>query len=323
MFLKLLKRKTPTEDNSGRVVLEKELVEDSKRILSSFVLTLISAILTVPLFILLYRYMPDIRIPVGEGFNVEGVLLVIVIFALLRVTAYFVRFFLYGASVVMLVVLLVGQLVGGFGFSDVYRSYYDLLTYVGTNPIKIPFLGEVKSNIPDGEKIRSAINYKDPVVRDFALRAAQRYFTEAHVPYEYRNQRKYFSIFKVMYRWEYVSDPKWEEYYASASESIPLMSGDCDDYSILMAACIKAVGGEVRLVRTSAHLYPEVKVGTYEELPAIVDLIKNRLFYKESLGERIYYHQDGWNNIWLNFDYTRNYPGGAFLAEDIVGIMEI
>lgn len=313
----------PKEDPSGVVVLKKELVEDSKRILSSFVLTLISAILTVPLFILVFRYMPDIRLPIGDGLRIDGILLVLVIFAILRVTAYFVRYFLYGASAVLLVVLLVGQLVGGFGFSDVYRSYYDLVTYVGTSPVKIPFLGEVKSNIPDGEKIRTAINYKDPAVRDFAIRASRRFFTGANVPYDYRNQQKYFSIFKVMTRWEYVSDPKWEDYYAAASESIPLMAGDCDDYSILMAACIKAVGGEVRLVRTSTHLYPEVKIATPEELPAVVDLIKNRLFYKESLGERIYYHQDGWNNIWLNFDYTKNYPGGAFLAEDIVGIMEI
>ena len=91
----------------------------------------------------------------------------------------------------------------------------------------------------------------------------------------------------------------------------------------MMAALIKAVGGEVRLIRTANHMYPEVKVCSYEQFPDIIDLIKNRLFFKESLGNRIYYHLDEWNNIWLNFDYTNIYPGGAFMEDEIIGIMEI
>jgi hypothetical protein len=287
------------------------------------VLTIIAAVITVPLFIMLYRYMPDIILPIGKGLRIDHLLLMIVIFTVLRVLAYFVRFFLYGASIIVVIVLIVGQFAGGFGFTDMYRNYYDLVTWVGSNPVKIPFLAGVKTNIPNSERIRAAIDYNKPEVRDFAVKASARYFLEAKYDYTYRHAVKYFSIFKVMTIWNYTSDPKGEDYYASASESIRLMAGDCDDYAILMAALIKAIGGEVRLIRTANHMYPEVKVCSYEQFPDIIDLIKNRLFFKESLGNRIYYHLDEWNNIWLNFDYTNIYPGGAFMEEEIIGIMEI
>lgn len=300
-----------------------ELLDDSKRILSSFVLTIIAAVVTIPLFIIVYRYIPDIIIPLGKGLRIDQILTVVVIFAILRVTAYFVRYFLYGALILVILVMVVGQIAGGFGFTDVYRDYKDLITYVGSNPIRIPFLSGTKTKIPNAEKIRMAIDYTNPVVRDFAVASSKKYFINAKYDYKYRHLVKCFSIFRVMTVWNYVPDPKGEDYYATAAESVKLMSGDCDDYSILIAACIKAVGGEVRLIRTPDHLYPEVKVCTYEEFPEIIDLIKNRLFFKESLGERIYYHLDEWNNIWLNFDYTNIYPGGEFMSDDIIGIMEI
>lgn len=323
MHWKFWKKKVIATEAAVPETAGQKLLDDSKRILSSFVLTIIAAVITVPLFIMLYRYMPDIILPIGKGLRIDHLLLMIVIFSLLRVIAYFVRIFLYGASIVVVIVLIVGQFVGGFGFTDMYRNYYDLVTWVGSNPVKIPFLVGIKTNIPNGERIRVAIDYDNSEVRDFAVKASTKYFRDAKYDYTYRHTVKYFSIFKIMTIWNYTNDPKGEDYYATASQSIRLMAGDCDDYSILMAALIKAIGGEVRLIRTANHMYPEVKVCSYEQFPDIIDLIKNRLFFKESLGNRIYYHLDEWNNIWLNFDYTNIYPGGAFMEEEIVGIMEI
>jgi hypothetical protein len=323
MHWKFWQKKTPPLEATVPATVGKELLDDSKRILSSFVLTIIAAVVTVPLFIMLYRYMPDVILPIGKGLRIDHLLLIILIFAMLRTAAHFLRIFLYGATVVVLIVLIVGQFAGGFGFTDMYRNYYDLVTWVGSNPVKIPFLAGTKTKIPNGEKILSKIDYDTPAVRDFAVKASLRYFRNAAYDYNFRHSVKYFSVFKVMSLWNYTNDPKGEDYYASASESIKLMAGDCDDYSILMAALIKAVGGEVRLIRTANHMYPEVKICTYEQFPDIIDLIKNRLFFKESLGNRIYYHLDEWNNIWLNFDYTNIYPGGAFMEDEIIGIMEI
>lgn len=299
------------------------LYSDSRRILSSFLLTLLAALITLPLFIIAYRFVPDIILPVGNGFRIDHILAFILIFTLIRILLQFIRNFVFGLMIFLLLGMTVGQISGRFGFTHLYTQYVDLITYFGSNPVKIPFLREEKKSIPNEDIIRKAITYNRPDVREFAVKSSLKYFSKIRTDYKYRHLVKYFSVFRVMSAWEYVPDPRGEDYIAPAEESIRLMSGDCDDYSVLMAACVKATGGEVRLIRTVDHLYPEVKIGTMDDLPAVIHLIKNQLFYKESLGERIFYHEDQWGNIWLNFDYTNTYPGGRFMSEEIIGIMDV
>lgn len=315
--LKEGKEQNPEKENLGGII------RDGKKILRSFLLTIVAALLTVPLFIVAYRYFPDIIIPVSGGIRIDHVLLFIVLFALIRVLVYYIRNFIFGLLIFSLIGLTIGQIAGKYGFTYFYRQYFDLITYVGSNPVKIPFLKSVYKSIPDEGLIREAIDYGNPVVRDFAVSSAKKYFGDIVIDQKYKKLLQYFSVFRVMSQWEYIPDPKGEEYFAKASESVNLMAGDCDDYSILMAASIRVIGGEVRLVRTLNHLYPEVKVGKAEDLPVIIHLIKNKLFYKESLGEQIYYHEDDAGNIWLNFDYTNIYPGGKFMSEEVVGILNI
>ena len=91
-----------------------------------------------------------------------------------------------------------------------------------------------------------AIDYKNPVVRDFAVEATNENFKNAQegTKFKYRILIQCLAVFKkINENWNYVSDPKDEEYIAKASESVKLLAGDCDDHSILMAACIKSIGG--------------------------------------------------------------------------------
>ena len=90
----------------------------------------------------------------------------------------------------------------------------------------------------------------------------------------------------------------------------------------MMAAAIKSIGGEVRLVRTSlvqngqtiGHMYPEVKIGDEKDLEMVVYLLKNVFFVEEAKGKSIFYYEDSKGFIWLNFDYTDNYPGGKYMS---------
>ena len=76
-----------------------------------------------------------------------------------------------------------------------------------------------------------------------------------------------FAVFKeINTRWNYVNDPKGQEYIAYASESLQHFSGDCDDHAILMTACIKAIGGTARIIHTGGHLYPEMLIGNKNDL---------------------------------------------------------
>jgi transglutaminase-like putative cysteine protease len=123
--------------------------------------------------------------------------------------------------------------------------------------------------------------------------------------------------------WRYVSDVKGGEYFASASESAQLLAGDCDDHAILMAACIKAIGGEVRLVRTTGHIYPELKVGDGVAMDQATRLIRKVLFPASARHATLFYHTDVRGDRWINLDYTRSYPGGEVMDEAIRGIVEV
>ena len=173
---------------------------------------------------------------------------------------------------------------------------------------------------PNKGKIIDAVNYDSPRVRNFAVMSATKYFRNIKGYQEQRRLIQCFAVFKeIRNRWLYVNDPSNREYIASASESLQHFSGDCDDHAILMAACIKAIGGTPRIIHTGGHLYPEMLIGTKADLETANYLIKEQLFVEESKNQEVHYHIDERGQVWLNLDYTARYPGGRFMREEILG----
>jgi hypothetical protein len=173
---------------------------------------------------------------------------------------------------------------------------------------------------PNKSKIIKAIEYKNPKVRNFSIMATSKYFKSLRGYSDYRTTIQCFAVFKeINRRWNYVSDPKQGDYIATARESLLYFSGDCDDHSILMAASIRAIGGTPRLIHTKGHMYPELLIGSIHDLEKVNYLIKNVLFAKESYKKTLHYHIDEYKQVWLNLDYTANYPGGPFLSKEILG----
>jgi len=160
----------------------------------------------------------------------------------------------------------------------------------------------------EAKEVAEAIDYQNPVTRNYAVKLASEY------PGEY-NVGQICSVYEhIRYNWKYVSDPSGGDYYASASETIENgLAGDCDDFAILMAAAIEAIGGSSRIIAASGpkgnHVYAEVYVG-----PKEADLTNKILqdLANEYHGS-IHYHThsvDSTENVWLNLDWTANHPGG-------------
>ncbi len=295
-----------------------------QRPVMNIILILVSFIITIPLFIMIYRYVPDFIIRFdGNDIRLDHILTGVIVFVALRIILGLIEHLVFYVAVTAIVLLLLSHLSGWYTYSNFVNRYQDLVSYVESNPVKIPFLKDEKMTIRNARQIRDAIDYQNPDVRNYAINISQANFTELALYREYGNVIRYFSIFSEVVKWTYIPDPAGEEYYAKASESMHHLSGDCDDYSILMAACIKAVGGEVRLIHTKSHLYPEVKICHMRDFDKIINLIKRKLFLKESLGGSIYYHLGRDDNVWLNFDYTTRYPGGPFMDEAILGMLRI
>ncbi|MFO7722641.1 MAG: hypothetical protein R6V49_05385 [Bacteroidales bacterium] len=296
----------------------------TQKLVSQIILTVVSLAISAPLLIMIYRYVPDIIIHIaGNAIRLDHILTAILIFALVRYLLGHIYHLVLYVVIAAAIFFSVSHFTGWYTYAEIRHRYYDLIAYVESNPVKIPFLKDEKMTIRNSRQIREAIDYKNPDVRNYAINISQANFNDPLLYREYGHVIRYFSIFSEVVKWNYVPDPIGEEYYARASESMHHLSGDCDDYSILMAACIRAVGGEVRLVHTKSHLYPEVKVCHQRDFDKIINLIKRNLYFKESLGGSIYYHIDRDDYIWLNFDYTTRYPGGPFMNEAIIGILVI
>ena len=277
-------------------------------------------VLALPLFILAHQLVPDPDWP----YHVDRILLFIFILLLLFFILRLFRVLILVAVLAACGWLIYGSLNGGYGFNDVYYDYRAMLYGMKDDPNFAGLITNGNSSFPYRQKFMTAINEQSPAVRQFAVAAINEHFKSEQQEFpEYRSIIQSFAIFKkINNNWNYVDDPESREYFASASESVKLMAGDCDDHSILMAAAIESVGGKPRLIHTTGHIYPELFIGKKNDLEQLNYLIKQKLFPAESQGQSINYHQDDEGNIWLNLDYTAKYPGGPFLKEEILNVLE-
>lgn len=171
------------------------------------------------------------------------------------------------------------------------------------------------------QRLRNAMDWQNPATRNFAINCINP-----------RNQGPFSAgqicdIWDVITsRWIYVSDPyggvgetPYDPTLASMTISAGLR-GDCDDYAVLMAACMRAVGGASRVVIAAGdmggHAYAEVYLGTVEQYYSVVkpiaDYIRTRYGVQDVHG-----YTDDNGQIWLNLDWQvgsrgRRYPGGPW-----------
>lgn len=288
------------------------------------VIYLVALLTTLPLFLLLHRYLPRIVLPIGNGWRIDQIILFMILLALLIVMFRRFQLALYTLLVVAASALTISSLTGNYGFRELTGDYGILLRSLKDNTEPLPMLLQDLKPFADAAVIRSRIDYADPSLRSFAVKAATTWFADRDWGDRDYQLVQALSVFKVINSsWTYVNDVKGGEYFARASESSALLAGDCDDHAILMAASIKAIGGDVRLVRTSGHIYPELRVGDAKAMQRAAMLIREELFPETASHATLFYHTDERGDRWINLDYTRHYPGGEVLDESIKGIMNV
>lgn len=164
------------------------------------------------------------------------------------------------------------------------------------------------------DRIVAAIDPSSPTTRNLAARVASADSGPFHVG-------QVASIWAhVRGEWQYVNDPRGNEYFATASESIENeFAGDCDDYSIVLVSMIQAIGGDARVVMSDGeaggHAYAEVCVpGEPEEVIAAL-----RTHYRRARPRRtirsVHFRRDPTCGLWLNLDWSAQQPGGPYSRE--------
>ena len=280
----------------------------------------LSILLTIPTFIIAHQNIVNLKLI----WHLDRVFLFVLIAFLYYFVLLKLRRIVLISLLIYLIILLFGTLFGNYGFKTVTEDYQSIVYSMVDDPFPQDIIIEKLLPFPNKSKILNAIDFENPKVRNFALMATTKYFKDIRGYQDYRTTIQCFAVFKeINSNWNYVSDPKNAEYIASASESVAYLSGDCDDHSILMAACIRAIGGTPRLIHTDGHLYPEILIGGKSQLEAINYLIKKQLFVSESKNNPINYHIDERGQIWMNLDYTAKYPGGPFMYDEILGALTL
>ncbi|MGI9191204.1 MAG: hypothetical protein ACR2IL_03715 [Chitinophagaceae bacterium] len=283
----------------------------------TFLVSLIAKLTTIPVFIYVYRWLP----PVNWPFHLDQILLYGIIFFLFEWIVLRFKYIVLAIAGLIFILLSIGSFTGHYSHRKLVNDYaalfYNALYAPVPNTLDIRRL----KPFPNEKAYRKAMNYNSPIVRHFALKAVNKHF-RSYQQGPQRNRIQCLAIFKeIKSNWNYINDPRSREYYARASESAILMGGDCDDYSIFMASCIQSIGGICRLVLTTQHVYPELLIGNKHDLDNTVWLISNTLFTNENKRKSLHYHIDHDGKIWLNLDYTASYPGGPFLAEPVLGVL--
>ncbi len=280
----------------------------------------LNILITIPVFIIAHQNLINPK----WIYELDRILLLLLILTVIQLILRLMTKIILISLFIYLIALIWGTIFNKYGFNAIFEDYRTMLYSMQDNPNPQDIIIKKLLPFPNKSEIIDAIEFENPKIRNFAIMAVNKHFKHYKVNNEYRTTIQCFAVFKeINSRWNYVSGPKGYDYIAKASESLQYLSGNCVGHSIFMAATIKSIGGSARLIHTGGHIYPELLIGTQKDLENINYIIKKELFAKSVKNKKLHYHIDERGNIWLNLDYTAQYPGGPFLHEEILGALTL
>jgi hypothetical protein len=267
-------------------------------------LVLLSILAVIPLAPLINRYIPPL---VLGDWNLDLTVSIILAAALTFLTLRLFRFLLLPAVGLLILVLIYNQLTNGYGFGNMIRDYKSM----------------VQNNW--GKKEQKEIDLVlRPTFFDGPRNWSVKYSLESFDEYypKYGSQVRLLSLFRhINSNFKYVSDSERDEYFATAKETIQNgLGGDCDDHTLLMVTCMKAIGAHCRMILTDGHLYPELLCGDEKQFEMMQQAVIH-LFGNEAIDNMYYHEQNG--QYWINLDYTARYPGGPYVSETAYAIITL
>jgi transglutaminase-like putative cysteine protease len=182
---------------------------------------------------------------------------------------------------------------------DYGRQYFDGFTIDVTQEPQI----ENPEHISNPGSIFSLMNSKidpyDTGVRKMAAVSAKKY------PGQY-NIYQLCSLFDdTKSTIDYISDPRGRDLWSAPGDTLEIGAGDCDDYSILLASLVEAIGGTSRIYLTDTHAFASVYIGNASNTALTIEAI--RQYYGDL---PVYYTTDEYGS-WLILDPTSSvYAGG-------------
>ncbi len=298
-------------------------LEQKKELARNFLFNLLGLLTVIPLAPLVNRIIPPIII---GNFNADLVVAILISFVFIRFILWIFRPLIIPSFIMVVVVVLFQFFAHSYNLQSMVNDYRNMVMQNWKNKDKKEkelFL--IKSSLFDTDVemavkgMKSKMNYKDSVVRNFAVTHSLDYFDEAYPKYGF--YVRFLSLFKyINSNFKYVSDAQRDEYYATARETIESkLGGDCDDHTILMISTMRAIGAKCRMVLSVDHVYPELLCGDKQNFLKFQNAITD-LFYDQPFSGLYYREENG--QYWINLDYTARHPGGPYVDNKAYAVVE-
>jgi hypothetical protein len=303
-----------------QTLAEKQMKYDRAR---DLLINIIAVLTIIPLAPLINRYLPPLML---GSWNADLTVSILLAALITRALAWIFKPLIIPGFLVLCTFRLINEFNDGYSFGNVVKDYKSVvLNNWKHRDIKERELfirpGLFESSMEQlSRELKSKVNHKDPVLRNFAVLHSLDYFDEYHN--KYGQTVRWLSLFKyINNRFKYVPDAQRDEYFASPDETIMNgLGGDCDDHTILMVSALKSIGARTRMIITDGHVYPELYCGNKQEFDkmqqAILFLFANEvsegLHFRESQGE-----------YWINLDYTAKHPGGPYLNDIAYAVIDL
>ncbi|HEY8896819.1 MAG TPA: transglutaminase domain-containing protein [Niastella sp.] len=286
-------------------------------------LVLLSILAVIPLAPLINRYIPPLIL---GNWNFDLTVSIILAGTLTFLTLRLFRFLLLPAVGLLILVLIYNQLTNGYGFGNMLRDYKTMVQNNWGKKEQKEIDLVLRPTFFDGpltktvKALQSKVRPTDSVVRNWSVKNSLESFDEYYP--KYGSQVRLLSLFRhINSNFKYVSDSERDEYFATANETIQNgLGGDCDDHTILMVTCMKAIGAHCRMILTDGHLYPELLCGDEKQFEMMQQAVIH-LFGNEAIDNMYYHEQNG--QYWINLDYTARYPGGPYVSETAYAIINL
>ena len=150
----------------------------------------------------------------------------------------------------------------------------------------------------------------NPATRNLAVRIAGQHTGEFNI-------EQVIDIFDSVRppKWKYVNDPRGVEFFSSASNTIlnTNLTGDCDDFAILMYSLLTSIGGQARISfaqnKYMGHAFTELNI---RDIPPKTFFQTMYSRFPEFSIDSLHYKIEG-ESVWLNLDWWAAYPGGKYM----------
>lgn len=288
------------------------------------ILSLVNIVFSIILAAFSVQFFPPIFL---INIQIDLFLFFLVFFILLQfIIGKYIKRIIYFLYPGIILLILISSFVGmSWNIKTIYHNaeinIIQLFNSVSSQVEIKPAVNAIVPHISLQQRIQQKVNYKDSSVRAFAVEKSLLYYDEYY--FKFGQICRQLSLIRyIRDNYKYVRDPNGFDYFAPPQESILLLAGDCDDYSILMASTLKAIGADVRIIWAPGHVYPELYCGNKNSFDKYAGAIYS-FFEKEIGNKKIFYRLDKNGDYWINIDYTDLYPGSTYYSEEVLSIIYI